>query len=63
MSHEAAESYRQVIVTVCKGEGWQEYLQSECLSPLPINEAETRDYWAVQVQNHRELLNAIAGES
>jgi len=31
------------------------------LSPLPMDEAETRTYWATQVANHRQLLSEIDG--
>ena len=63
MSDEAAAYYRQVFGTVYEGEDWQNYLTSESLSPLPMDEAETRAYWSTQVQNHRELLSAIDGAS
>ncbi|MEL6689827.1 MAG: tripartite tricarboxylate transporter substrate binding protein [Pseudomonadota bacterium] len=63
MSDEAADYYRQVFNAVYEGDAWQEYLTSESLSPLPMNEAETRAYWTTQVENHRELLNALGGES
>jgi hypothetical protein len=32
---------------------------SDSLSPLPMNEEETRAYWATQVANHRQLLSEI----
>ena len=63
MSAEAAAYYRDVFGQVYDGDAWQNYLVSESLSPLPMDEAKTRDYWSVQVENHRKLLNAIAGES
>ena len=61
MSDEAAAYYREVFGTVYEGKEWQDYLASESLSPLPMNEAETRQYWATQVANHRELLSQIDG--
>ncbi|MEL6587340.1 MAG: tripartite tricarboxylate transporter substrate binding protein [Pseudomonadota bacterium] len=59
MSDEAAAYYREVFGQVYDGEDWQTYLTSESLSPLPMDEAETRAYWSTQVQNHRDLLAAI----
>jgi putative tricarboxylic transport membrane protein len=61
MSDEAAAYYRTVFGAVYEGQEWQDYLASESLSPLPMNEAETRAYWATQVENHRELLSQIDG--
>ena len=61
MSDEAAAYYRDVFTKVYEGDAWQSYLVSESLSPLPMDEAETRAYWATQVQNHRKLLSEIDG--
>lgn len=61
MSYEAAAFYRGVFGAVYEGQEWQDYLASESLSPLPMNEAETRAYWATQVENHRQLLSQIDG--
>lgn len=61
MSDEAAAYYRTVFGAVYEGQEWQDYLASESLSPLPMNEAETRAYWATQVENHRQLLSQIDG--
>lgn len=61
MSDEAAEYYRDLFGKVYDGEQWQSYLVSESLSPLPMNEAETRAYWSTQVENHRKLLAEIGG--
>jgi tripartite-type tricarboxylate transporter receptor subunit TctC len=61
MSDEAAAYYREVFGAVYEGDDWQEYLASESLSPLPMDEAETRAYWATQVENHRQLLADIDG--
>ena len=59
MSDEAAAYYREVFGRVYEGEQWQAYLQSESMSPLPMDGAETRAYWTTQVQNHRQLLAQI----
>jgi tripartite-type tricarboxylate transporter receptor subunit TctC len=61
MSDEAAAYYREIFGQVYEGDDWQEYLASESLSPLPMDEAETRAYWATQVENHRQLLSEIDG--
>ena len=61
MSEEAAAYYRDLFGKVYDGEQWQSYLVSESLSPLPMNEAETRAYWSTQVENHRKLLAEIGG--
>lgn len=59
MSDEAAAYYRDIFGQVYDSEAWQGYLVSESLSPLPMDEAETRAYWTTQVENHRELLSQI----
>jgi tripartite-type tricarboxylate transporter receptor subunit TctC len=61
MSDEAAAYYREVFGQVYESQAWQDYLMSESLSPLPMDEAETRAYWARQVENHRQLLSEIDG--
>lgn len=61
MSDAAAAYYRTVFGAVYEGQEWQDYLASESLSPLPMNEAQTRAYWATQVENHRQLLSQIDG--
>ena len=61
MSDEAAAYYREVFGKVYESEDWQSYLTSESLSPLPMDEAQTRAYWATQVANHRKLLSEIDG--
>lgn len=61
MSDEAAAYYRDVFSTVYEGEQWQSYMDSESLSPLPMDDAKTREYWSTQVANHRKLLSEIEG--
>ncbi|MFZ5964576.1 Bug family tripartite tricarboxylate transporter substrate binding protein [Thalassococcus sp. BH17M4-6] len=61
MSDEAAAYYRDLFGKVYESDAWQNYLVSESLSPLPMDEGQTRDYWATQVQNHRNLLSQIDG--
>ena len=59
MSAEAAAYYREIFGSVYDSEKWQGYLVSESLSPLVMDEAETRAYWSTQVQNHRTLLSEL----
>jgi tripartite-type tricarboxylate transporter receptor subunit TctC len=59
MSAEAAAYYREIFGKVYDSEKWQGYLVSESLSPLVMDEAETRAYWSTQVQNHRTLLSEL----
>lgn len=60
MSDEAAAYYREVFGKVYDTDKWQGYLVSESMSPLVMDEAETRAYWATQVQNHRMLLSEMS---
>ena len=60
MSDEAAAYYRTVFGKVYDTEKWQGYLVSESMSPMVMDEAETRAYWATQVQNHRMLLSEMS---
>ena len=59
MSADAAAYYRDIFGKVFETDKWQQYLVSESLSPLPMDEAETRAYWSKQVANHRKLLSEI----
>lgn len=61
MSTEAAAYYREVFGKVYDSAEWQDYLASESMSPMPMDEAQTRAYWTTQVQNHRKLLAEIGG--
>lgn len=61
MSDEAAAYYREVFGKVYDSSDWQDYLASESMSPMPMDEAQTRAYWTTQVQNHRKLLAEIGG--
>lgn len=61
MSPEAAAYYREVFGKVYDSTEWQDYLASESMSPMPMDEAQTRAYWTTQVQNHRKLLAEIGG--
>lgn len=59
MSDEAAAYYQDLFTTVYESEEWQGYLTSESLSPLWMDADAQRDYWALQVTNHKELLAAL----
>ena len=59
MSDEAAAYYQDLFAQIYNSEEWQGYLTSESLSPLWMDAAEQRDYWALQVENHKTLLAAL----
>jgi len=59
MSDEAAAYYQDLFAQIYESEEWQGYLASESLSPLWMNADEQRDYWALQVENHKSLLAAL----
>lgn len=59
MSDEAAEYYQTLFATIYETPEWQEYMASESLSPLWLDADAQRDYWATQVQNHKDLFAAM----
>lgn len=59
MSEEAAQYYQDVFTQIYESDEWQGYLASESLSPLWMDAGEQRDYWALQVENHKKLLAAL----
>ncbi len=59
MSDEAAAYYQDLFTQIYETEEWQGYLTSESLSPLWMDASEQRDYWQVQVDNHKKLLEAL----
>ena len=59
MSDEAAAYYQDLFTQIYESEEWQGYLESESLSPLWMDADEQRDYWALQVENHKKLLAAL----
>jgi putative tricarboxylic transport membrane protein len=59
MSDEAAAYYQDVFTQIYESDEWQGYLESESLSPLWMNADEQRDYWSLQVENHKKLLAAL----
>ena len=56
MSAEAAEYYQNLFKTIYETEEWQGYMESESLSPLWMTPDEQKEYWQVQIANHKELL-------
>lgn len=61
MSDEAAAYYQDLFTQIYQSDEWQGYLTSESLSPLWMDASEQRDYWALQVENHKTLLAALGG--
>jgi tripartite-type tricarboxylate transporter receptor subunit TctC len=59
MSDEAAAYYQDLFTQIYNSDEWQGYLTSESLSPLWMDSDEQRAYWALQVENHRQLLAAL----
>lgn len=59
MSEEAAEYYRALFTEIYNSEEWQNYLETESLSPLWMDADEQRAYWNVQVDNHTKLLEGM----
>ena len=59
MSDEAAAYYRDLFGRVYASDEWQAYLVSESMSPMVMDEAQTRAYWTTQVANHRKLLSEM----
>jgi len=61
MSDAAAAYYQELFKTIYDTEEWQGYMASESLSPLWLDADQQRDYWATQVQNHKDLFAAMGG--
>jgi len=59
MSEDAAEYYRNLFTQIYETQAWQDYLESESLSPLWMNADEQREYWTMQVANHEDLLKKL----
>ncbi|WP_424985382.1 Bug family tripartite tricarboxylate transporter substrate binding protein [Microbulbifer sp. S227A] len=59
MSDEAATYYQELFKTIYDTEEWQEYMNTESLSPLWMNPDEQTAYWATQVERHKELLASM----
>ena len=59
MSDEAAAYYQALFTQVYESDDWQGYLKSESLSPLWMDADEQREYWGLQVENHKKLLSVL----
>ena len=59
MSDEAAAYYQDLFTQVYQSDDWQAYLKSESLSPLWMDASEQREYWGLQVENHKKLLDVL----
>ena len=59
MSADAATYFQDLFKTIYNTTEWQDYMQSESLSPLWLDADKQRAYWATQVANHKELLAKI----
>ena len=59
MSDEAAEYYQKIFTEIYNSDEWQGYLTSESLSPLWMDASEQREYWSLQVENHKKLLDVL----
>lgn len=58
-SPEAAEYYQDLFKTIYDTEEWQSYMASESLSALWMTPEEQTDYWQVQIESHKALLEAL----
>ncbi len=59
MSEDAAKYYQDLFKTIYDTQEWQDYMESESLSPLWMNPSEQKTYWNTQVENHKVLLAAM----
>ena len=59
MSEEAAAYYQDLFQKIYDSEEWQGYMESESLSPLPMNPDEQKAYWQKQIERHKELLSKM----
>ncbi len=58
-SDEAAAYYQDLFKTIYETEEWKKYMESESLTPLWLTPEEQKEYWAKQVERHKELLAAM----
>jgi tripartite-type tricarboxylate transporter receptor subunit TctC len=56
MSEEAAEYYQNLFKEIYDSEEWQNYMETESLSPLWMSPEEQKEYWQTQIDNHKDLL-------
>ena len=60
-SPEAAEYYQNLFKEIYNSEEWQAYMESESLSPLWMTPDEQKEYWQLQIENHKKLLANMGG--
>lgn len=58
-SDEAAAYYQDLFKKIYETDEWQKYMETESLSPLWLTPEEQKEYWATQVERHKELLAAM----
>ncbi|MFZ1727838.1 MAG: tripartite tricarboxylate transporter substrate-binding protein [Albidovulum sp.] len=56
MSADAAAYYQDLFTKIYNSEEWQGYMESESLSSLWMSPDEQKAYWALQIENHKQLL-------
>lgn len=55
----AAKYYQDLFETIFKTDEWQGYMESESLSPLWLSASEQKDYWQLQIDNHKTILTDL----
>lgn len=58
-SDEAAAYYQDLFKKIYETDEWQKYMETESLTPLWLTPEEQKEYWATQVERHKELLAAM----
>ena len=61
MSDEAAAYYQDLFKQIYDSEEWQDYMETESLSPLWMSPEEQKAYWATQLERHEQLLSEMEG--
>ena len=59
MSEKAAAYYQDLFKRIYETQEWQNYMQSESLSPLQMSPDEQKAYWQQQIERHKELLSKM----
>lgn len=58
-SDEAAAYYQDLFEKIYKTEEWKKYMETESLDALWMTPEEQKEYWATQIERHKELLAAM----
>lgn len=58
-SDEAAAYYQDLFETIYNTEEWKKYMETESLDALWLTPEEQKEYWATQIERHKELLAAM----